>query len=77
MGEPEEGIDISKGCKWNDTELTNIKSVKESLDHIHAYTGLMAGFEGFIINEYANTRGQEEFSACSSRKFGHGIKHLR
>ena len=35
----------------------NAKSVKESMDAVHAFCGLMAGFEGFIINEYVNSNG--------------------
>lgn len=38
--------------KWNKHDLQNAKSVKESMDAVHGFCGLMAGFEGFIINEY-------------------------
>ena len=38
--------------EWNDNDLRNAKSVKESMDAVNGFCGLMAGFEGFIINEY-------------------------
>ena len=42
----------SKKLEWNDNDLRNAKSVKESMDAVNGFCGLMAGFEGFIINEY-------------------------
>ena len=38
--------------EWNVDDLRNAKSVKESMDAVNGFCGLMAGFEGFIINEY-------------------------
>jgi hypothetical protein len=38
-------------------ELKDAKSIKESMDCLNAFCGLMAGFEAFIINEYVNSDG--------------------
>lgn len=70
---PAEDADgIPSGCAWDDTELENAKSVKESMDAIHGFTGLMAGFEGFIINEYINQDGTPD-SANFSWTFEFGL----
>ena len=37
--------------RWNKHDLRNARSLKESMDAVHAFCGLMAGFEGFIIND--------------------------
>ena len=44
--------DESGKMVWNEHDLRNAKSVKESMDTVHGFCGLMAGFQGFIINEY-------------------------
>ena len=44
--------DESGKMVWNENDLRNAKSVKESMDAVHGFCGLMAGFQGFIINEY-------------------------
>ena len=44
--------DESGKMVWNENDLRNAKSVKESMDSVHGFCGLMAGFQGFIINEY-------------------------
>ena len=49
-GIPEE--DSNGRREWNVYDLQNAKSVKESMDAVHGFCGLMAGFEGFIINDY-------------------------
>ena len=47
-GIPEE--DSNGRREWNVYDLQNAKSVKESMDAVHGFCGLMAGFEGFIIH---------------------------
>jgi len=44
--------DESGKMVWNENDLRNAKSVKESMDAVNGFCGLMAGFQGFIINEY-------------------------
>lgn len=43
--------------RLSEVQLENALSVKESMDSIHSFCGLMAGFTGFIINEYVNSGG--------------------
>ena len=44
--------DESGKMVWNENDLRNAKSVKESMDAVHGFCGLMAGFQRFKINEY-------------------------
>ena len=59
--------DESGKMVWNENDLRNAKSVKESMDAVNGFCGLMAGFQGFIINEYVriekNPREDEELSS--------------
>ena len=59
--------DESGKMVWNEHDLRNAKSVKESMDTVHGFCGLMAGFQGFIINEYVrmekNPNENEELSS--------------
>ena len=59
--------DESGKMVWNEHDLRNAKSVKESMDTVHGFCGLMAGFQGFIINEYVriekNPNEDEELSS--------------
>jgi len=59
--------DESGKMVWNEHDLRNAKSVKESMDAVNGFCGLMAGFQGFIINEYVrmekNPSEDEELSS--------------
>ena len=59
--------DESGKMVWNENDLRNAKSVKESMDAVNGFCGLMAGFQGFIINEYVrmekNPNENEELSS--------------
>ncbi len=60
--------------RWNKHDLRNARSLKESMDAVHGFCGLMAGFEGFIINEYvkknSGTQGEEEDALSTVFQWG-------
>tara|TARA_B100001175_G_scaffold126498_1_gene107611 strand:+ start:152 stop:829 length:678 start_codon:yes stop_codon:yes gene_type:complete len=59
--------DESGKMVWNEHDLRNAKSVKESMDTVHGFCGLMAGFQGFIINEYVRMeKTPREYEELSS-----------
>tara|TARA_B100001173_G_scaffold311740_1_gene329986 strand:+ start:1211 stop:1888 length:678 start_codon:yes stop_codon:yes gene_type:complete len=59
--------DESGKMVWNENDLRNAKSVKESMDAVNGFCGLMAGFQGFIINEYVRMeKTPREYEELSS-----------
>jgi hypothetical protein len=58
--------DDSGKILWNEYDLQNAKSVKGSMDSVHGFCGLMAGFQGFIINEYVKMDKHPEDNELSS-----------
>ena len=59
-------LDNSGKKLWNEHDLQNARSIKESMDSVHGFCGLMAGFQGFIINEYVRIDKYPEENELSS-----------
>merc|ERR1712070_148896 len=47
-------------------ELRNAKATHNSMGAVHGFAGLMAGFQGFIINEYVNVSGKPDEGTMDS-----------
>ncbi len=59
--------------RWNTHDLQNARSLKESMDAVHGFCGLMAGFEGFIINDYVQKKPKPEDDDALSIAFQWGL----
>ena len=64
------GFPTTTPPKWTERDEKNALSVKESMDAVHGFCGLMAGFEGFIINEYVQKNGKDDERLSSTFRWG-------